>query len=85
MKTAGEPSKTLLQVHFRSHMTDISAFSAFKEKEVIIFPARQLSVQGILEIPRFTLIDLVEEERVPNMLVGINLPGTNNGGIFFFI
>jgi hypothetical protein len=74
METSEEPSKFLLQVHFRSHVVDISEFSPFAEKEVILLPARHLRVQGILESPGFTLIDLVEDETVPNMLIGIDLP-----------
>jgi hypothetical protein len=81
MKTSEEPFKLLLHIHFRSQVVDIAEFSVFPEKEVLLFPARYLKVHGILETDGFMLVDLVEEEKVPNMLVGVNAPERKAAGI----
>jgi hypothetical protein len=74
IKTSEEPFKLLLHIHFWSQVVDISEFSVFPEKEVLLFPTRYLKVHRILETDGFTLVDLMEEEKIPNMLVGINVP-----------
>jgi hypothetical protein len=76
MGYAGEKAQVLMRVHFRSHAVDISNFSAKKcEKEILIFPARYLFVQGSEKIAEdVTVIDLVEEKNTPSMLLGIEIP-----------
>jgi hypothetical protein len=76
MGYAGEEAQVLIQVHFRSHVVDISQFSAnAKEKEVLIFPARHLRVANSVTLsPNLSLLELVEEEEAPNMLFGIDIP-----------
>jgi hypothetical protein len=69
-----DENQVLMQIHFCSHVVDISQFSYRPmEHEVLLLPARFLTVKNYLVRPGFTLIELVEIE-TENMLKGINIP-----------